>query len=128
MDVNSEFQIFKKVKQYLEGLGYPSESIFFQYSIENKTRIDVVVKKEEAILIAIEVKNRDLLNIASIHDIEYHPLTRRIQKDAYEAGADYFVLSDGKEYLWMKTGFSGRPEKIEEVRFSGFKVFQNTDK
>jgi|GEM_PF-5093676 len=126
--MDSELQLFKQIKNYLESLGYPAESIFFEHLIENRNRIDVVVKKEDGIYIAVEVKNPKVLKLSSIQDIEYHPLTRKIQKEAYEVGAKYFILSDGKEHLWMKTGIGGRPEKIEEVRFSDFNIIKNTEK
>ncbi|PIF33566.1 type I restriction and modification enzyme subunit R-like protein [Flavobacterium sp. 9] len=126
--MEQELQLFRYVKKYLEDLGYPSESIFFEYPTDNRNRIDVVVKKEDGIYIVIEVKNRNSLNLQAIDDIEYHPLTRRVQKEAQEVNAEYFVLTNGYEYLWMKTGVGGRPEKVEEVIYSAFNVIKNTEK
>ncbi|OXB04970.1 N-6 DNA methylase [Flavobacterium pectinovorum] len=126
--MEQELQLFKYVKKYLEDLGYPPESIFFEYHTENRNRIDVVVKKEDGIYIVIEVKNPNSLNLNSIDDIEYHPLTRRVQKEAQEVNAEYFVLTNGDKYLWMKTGIGGRPEKVEKVFYSDFNIIKNTDK
>lgn len=125
MDI--ELQKFHQVKKYLEKLGYPPESIYFEYQITSGRRIDVVVKKENVVFIAIEVKNPQVFNFETVIDIEYHPLTRKIQREAQESGAEYFILTNGTNYLWMKTGFGGRPEKIDEVRFSNFKVTKNTE-
>ena len=121
-------QLFRYVKKYLEDLGYPSESIFFEYHTENRNIIDIVVKKEDGIYIVVEIKNPNSLNLNSIDDIEYHPLTRRVQKEAQEVNAEYFVLTNGDEYLWMKTGIGGRPEKVEKVFYSDFDIIKNTDK
>lgn len=125
MDI--ELQRSYQVKKYLEKLGYPPESIYFEYSISSGKRIDVVVKKEKSVFIAIEVKNPQIFNFETIVDIEYHPLTRKIQREAQEVDAEYFILTSGTNYLWMKTGFGGRPEKIEEVKFSDFNVIKNTE-
>lgn len=125
MDI--ELQRSYQVKKYLEKLGYPPESIYFEYSISSGKRIDVVVKKEKSVFIAIEVKNPQIFNFETIVDIEYHPLTRKIQREAQEVDAEYFILTNGTNYLWMKTGFGGRPEKIEEVKFSDFNVIKNTE-
>ncbi|EIA08684.1 N-6 DNA methylase [Flavobacterium frigoris] len=125
MDI--ELQRSYQVKKYLEKLGYPPESIYFEYSISSGKRIDVVVKKEKSVFIAIEVKNPQIFNFETIVDIEYHPLTRKIQREAQEVDAEYFILTNGTNYLWMKTGFGGRPEKIEEVKFSDFNIIKNTE-
>lgn len=125
MDI--ELQRFYQVKKYLEKLGYPPESINLEYSISSGKRIDVVVKKEKGIFIAIEVKNPSVFNFETIIDIEYHPLTRKIQRESQEVSAEYFILTNGINYLWMKTGFGGRPEKIDEVPFSEFNVIKNTE-
>ncbi|CAM3131939.1 N-6 DNA methylase [Flavobacterium frigoris] len=122
-----ELQRYYQVKKYLEKIGYPSESILFEYNISSAKRIDIVVKKENGVFIAIEVKEPQSVNFETITDIEYHPLTRKIQRESQEVAAEYFILTNGINYLWMKTGYGGRPEKIDEVPFSEFTVIKHTE-
>jgi hypothetical protein len=120
--METELQQFQYVKKYLEKLGYPPESILFKYSTVSGRHTDLVVKVGEKILVAIEVKSPRSININSLEEIEYHPLSRKLQKEAQELEAKFYVLFNGKDNLWMQTGEGGRPEKISEVSYNSFNL------
>jgi len=111
-----ETQAYNQIKKYLESLGYPDSSIFLEYNIRN-SKIDAVVKAIDQTLIAIEIKKS--FSISS-DEISYHPITRNLQKAANHLGAKYYILSDGKQNIWLKTGQNGRPEKTGEILYSNF--------
>lgn len=120
--MDTEIQQFQYIKKYLERLGYPPESILFEYSTISGRHTDMVVKVGDEILVAIEVKSYKVFNIQTLEELEYHPLSRKLQKEAQELKAKFYVLSNGKENLWMRTGEGGRPEKVAEVNFSSFNL------
>lgn len=113
-----ETQAFNEIKKYLETLGYPESSILPEYNIRGSF-IDAVVKTQDEVLIAIEIKTRSIESISS-DEIGYHPVTRNLQKTAAELGAKYYLLSNGKEHAWLKTGENGRPEKTIAIPFTQF--------
>ena len=124
--METEKSLLDKIRKHLIKLGYPNESIFFDYLINSKKRIDCVVKSKDKILIAIEIKKLSSLNLnlTLSDEIGYHLIARILQKDAKELGAKYYILSDGEHFLWLKTGESGRPESIIEIPYEQFD--QNT--
>jgi len=115
-----EFELYQQVKKYLEGLGYPSNSIIPEYPGPNNNHIDIVIKTAKDVLVAIEIKNKLFINTTSNEELSYHPVARLLQKNAEELGAKYYMLSDGRQNVWMKTGVNGRPETTIEIKYSNF--------
>lgn len=115
--MNFEANAYSKVKKYLENLGYPSTSIFPEYDIKG-SRIDAVVKSKDKVLVAIEIKKSDAVKSIAIGEIGYHPITRSLQKTAVELEAKHYLLSDGEEYIWLKTSDNGRPEKTIAIAYN----------
>lgn len=118
---------FEKVKEYLIKLGYSGKSIFFEYTTESDRRIDIVVKIENKIFLLIEVKSKSSLNFDFPEEIGYHPITRRLQKDAKELDVQYYMISNGENHIWLQTSVTGRPEAIKEIPFSQFGVSNNSN-
>lgn len=118
-DMEFETQAYNSLKKYLESLGYPNSSIFPEYNLLN-SKIDAVVKSKDKILIAVEIKETAAIKSIATDEIGYHPITRKLQKVAIELNAKYYLLSDGKQNLWLKTGQNGRPEKTIAVQFNQF--------
>ncbi len=115
--MENELQQFNKVKNYLERLGYPSSSILFEYPTSNNGFADIVVKTNEGVLIVVEVKNKIPFNLNDREEIGFHPITRQLQKNAQDLEAKYYIVSDGFQHVWLKTGLSGRPIIITEIPF-----------
>jgi hypothetical protein len=112
-----ETQAYSEIKKYLKNLGYPSTSIFPQYDIRG-SKIDVVVKSKDKVLIAIEIKGNSAVKPMTASEIGYHPITRSLQKIAFELEAKYYLLSDGEQHIWLKTGQDGRPEKTVAIPYT----------
>jgi hypothetical protein len=112
-----ETQAYNEIKKYLESLGYPSTSIFPEYNIRG-SKIDVVVKSKDKVLIAIEIKENSAVKPITVSEIGYHPITRSLQKIAFELKAKFYLLSDGEQHIWLKTGQSGRPEKTVAIPYN----------
>jgi len=108
--MEQEFELYQQVKKYLEGLGYPSNTIIPEYVTSSGSRTDIAVKNENRVLVAIALKSKLNINASSQEEIAFHPITRQLQKQADELGAKYYVVSDGKKHIWLKTGANGRPE------------------
>lgn len=111
-----ETQAYSEIKKYLESLGYPGTSIFPEYDLRD-SKIDAVVKSKDRVLIAIEIKGTAALKSITTSEIGYHPITRSLQKNAVELEAKYYLLSDGAQHIWLKTGKSGRPEKTIAIPY-----------
>lgn len=114
-----EAQAYNEIKKYLESLGYPSSSIFPEYNLPN-SKVDAVIKSADRILIAVDIKKSVAVKSIRMDEIGYHPISRNLQKAASELNAKYYLLSDGEEHLWLKTGQNGRPEKTTAVRYAQF--------
>jgi len=111
-----------KIKRYLEKLGYPSYSISFEYG-SSDFKVDVVIRDKNEILVVAEIINLETKGLSSLikeEEVSYHPLTRTLQSEAVRLKAKYYLLTDGEEFLWLKTGLTGRPEKIHEVSYNNF--------
>jgi hypothetical protein len=115
--MESENSIRLKLKRYLEGLGYPAESVLFEYGNSSRGFIDVVIRLKDSILIIGEIKSS--INI-SRSEIGYDPIARTLQKNAENLAAKFYFISDGKNHIWLNTGVTGRPEIIDPVGFDQF--------
>ena len=89
--MQSEVLVLRKVKKYLKGLGYPSATIITEYLISDNRFIDLVVKSNEGILIAIELKSSLPFHNEDKEEIRFHPITRRLQKDSQLLSSKYFI-------------------------------------
>ena len=116
--METELQLFTKVQRYLEGLGYPGSTILFEYKTPNNGFADIVVKTNEGVLIVIEVKNRIPFDKNDREEIGFHPITRQLQKYAQILETAYYIVSDGYNHIWLKTGLNGRPVTIAEKPFT----------
>lgn len=113
----TEIQLSQKVQKYLESLGYPTSSILHEYRTSNNGVVDIVVKGDEGVLIVVEVKNKIPFNLNDSEEIGFHPITRQLQKNAQDLKAQYYIVSDGIQHVWLKTGNIGRPTIIPEIPF-----------
>lgn len=120
--METEFQQFAKVKRYLETLGYPSSTILFEYRTTNNGFADIVVKTNEGVLLVVEVKNKIPFNLNVKEEIGFHPITRQLQKNAQYLKAEYYIVSDGFNHIWLKTGINGRPLVISEIPYRELNV------
>jgi len=98
-------------------LGYPQESILFEYDNDGRSRVDVVVKLKETILLIGEIKSS--IKIVK-SEIGYDPIARKLQKEAEMLQSKFYFISDGRNHVWLNTGITGRPEIIEPVAFDQF--------
>lgn len=117
---NAEESLRPKIKRYLEGLGYPSESILFEYPTPHFAKVDAVVKINSQVLIACEIKTK--VNLQALSEIGYDPIARKLQKEAEELDVKNYFISDGTIYLWLKTGSTGRPEPIDPIPYNHFQI------
>ncbi len=125
MNVN-EYAI-KRVREYFISLGYSEIMFESDVSLKNKFSsnmyADFIVKKANKPYIVVEIKlNKSFSNI-DINDLKYDPSVRQVQTYAMQSGAEFFIVTNGSEFLWFKTGEDGRPKKIEPVFYNS----QNTD-
>lgn len=111
--------VFEQIREYFIGLGYnktmfESEiSLYNQFS--NTSRVDFVVKQSNKPYIVVEAKLAKSFSSLDNEDLKYDPSVRQVQTVAMHSGADYYVVTNGSEFLWFETGEDGRPRKIEPV-------------
>lgn len=113
-----ETEIIKEVIEYLENLGYRSDMVDYEINTPSDRRVDLVVKSGNSNLIAIEIKtNTDIFKISD-NEISYHSVARKLQRDAQDIGAKYFVVSNGYQAVWLTTGNNGRPKVTQPIKAS----------
>lgn len=113
--------VFSQIREYFLGLGY-NETMFesglsLNNPLSNVSKVDFVVKQSNKPYVIVEAKlGKSFVNLAS-EDLKYDPSVRQVQTYALHSGADFYVVTNGSEFLWFKTGKDGRPETIEPVFF-----------
>ncbi len=111
----SENRIRDKVIDNLLELGWPRTSIAIEYNLDGKSRIDIAVMdvRTSQPKVVVEIKRR--LDISDFQDnsrLRFNPSVRQLQKYAFAINADYYLLTDGEEFLWLETDSSGRPRQL----------------
>lgn len=116
--MTTETQLLTQAKRYFEKLGYPPDSIMLEQRKDDYSRTDLEIQLNGATFLVLEMKGSKAFNFDTVEDIKYHPAVRRLQKEARESKASYFVLYDGNKFSWFKTGDDGRPELVNSVKFA----------
>lgn len=116
--MTTETQLLTQAKKYFEKLGYPPDSIMLEQRKDDYRRTDLEIQFSGATFLVLEMKGSKAFNFDTVEDIKYHPSVRRLQKEARDSEASYFVLYDGNKYYWFKTGDDGRPELVDSVEFA----------
>ncbi|KUO73617.1 MAG: hypothetical protein APF81_16160 [Desulfosporosinus sp. BRH_c37] len=112
-------KVFSQIREYFIGLGYnetmfeSETSSYNQFS--NTSRVDFVVKQSNKPYIVVEAKLANSFANLNSEDLKYDPSVRQVQTFAMHSGADYYVITNGSEFLWFETSEDGRPKKIEPV-------------
>ena len=108
-------KLYDNVIHYLDKLGYGAENIQYEVLTVSNRRVDMFVQYPNG-SIAIEVKEySDIFNLEA-SELGYHPIVRILQQHAIDLRAAYYIVSDGYQFLWFRTGPSGRPVMIDPVR------------
>jgi len=102
--------ILEKVRQYFQSLGYNN------IEMEVSTTLgmaDLVVLEQGIPKIVVETKSSlSFVQTDEEKNLPYNPYVRRVQSYSKFLKSRYYVLTDGKDYLWFVTDESGRPQKI----------------
>lgn len=115
--MKTENEIYVDVIKYLNDLGYGTETIEYEIRTPSDRFVDLLVSSNGNNLIAVEIKQQiDMFDLNN-NDIGYHPVVRQLQRVANELKANVFMISDGINFIWFKTGDSGRPITIEPIVF-----------
>jgi len=117
-----EIQFFSEARRYLEHLGYPYESIIIEPRNGKEKYPDISVEINSETFLVLELKSEVIFNTQSNDDVRYHPTVRKLQKEAHELDAKYFIIFNGRTFTWFKTGINGRPEIINEVYFDSHNI------
>lgn len=121
--MRKEIEIREDVILYLESLGYKKENFKHEVFIDSNRRVDLVVTYGNKNLVAIEIKVIPLV-FNTVSDIGFSPVARQLQKSAQQLEADFYLISNGVDHLWLRTNEIGRPAQIEPVYRKDF----NTEK
>ncbi|WP_116787002.1 restriction endonuclease subunit S [Flavobacterium psychrotrophum] len=115
--MRTESEIYLDVIKYLNHLGYGAETIEYKIRTPSDSNVDLLVTSNGDNLIAVEIKQQiDIFDLNS-SDIGYQPAIRQLQRVANELKANVFMISNGVNFMWFKTGDSGRPIIIEPIVF-----------
>jgi len=100
-------KVFSQIREYFIGLGYnetmfeSETSSYNQFS--NTSRVDFVVKQSNKPYIVVEAKLANSFANLNSEDLKYDPSVRQVQTFAMHSGADYYVITNGSEFLWFET-------------------------
>ncbi|WP_218944249.1 N-6 DNA methylase [Marinicella rhabdoformis] len=105
-----------KAKIYLQTLGYSDKSLVLDYRLESGRFIDLAIFEGTKILGILEIISPSKLNLKEVDELPYNRNIRKAQSVADELGCDFFIIYNGVDFKWMKTGSTGRvliiPEKF----------------
>ncbi|MDU0323631.1 MULTISPECIES: type I restriction enzyme HsdR N-terminal domain-containing protein [Clostridium] len=119
MEVESEANIYQQVRLYLLRLGYSELQLIRNVKLNEKQDIDLVIYDNNKPLIIVEFKNNLKFLNKNNSEIKYNPFIRRLQSYARDTGAEYYILTDGKNNFWFKTDDCGRPQLLNEPIMAG---------
>jgi len=111
--MKTERTIVDLVEQYFIRLGYPKKGI----GLNVKTaygQVNLVVHDQEKPRIAVEIKDESRFPEDDSKALRFHPYVRQLQSYAKALGTPYYVLTDGKTFLWFATDEVGRPELLRD--------------
>ena len=117
--MNEFYPVLKKISEYFIRLGYDEKmfesetSLFNQFSSSSK--VDFVVKHNNKPYIVVEAKPAKSFLSLNDEDLKYDPSVRQVQTLALNSGSNYYVVTNGREFLWFETGEDGRPRIIEPI-------------
>jgi len=114
----NEQRALADLTEYLGRLGYGPEMIKYEYRTESGNYIDLLVKRSDENLIAVEVKQpqSDVFQIRT-EELAFHPIARLLQREATRLGARHYIISNGTKHIWLRNGDNGRPLVVEAVSF-----------
>jgi len=108
-------KLYNEVIQYLKSLGYGTEMVDYEISTPSDRLVDLVVRSGSDKLIAIEIKSQSDIFKIPHSEVSYHPVARKLQRNAIDIGAKYFFVTNGYQVVWLKTAENGRPQVIDPV-------------
>ncbi len=108
-------RLYDDVIEYLRNLGYGVEMIKYEVSTSYDSRIDLVVESGKDKFIAVEIKSQSDIFTIPHSEVQYHPVARKLQRDAMDIGVNYYFVTNGHQAIWLKTAENGRPQVIEPV-------------
>lgn len=109
-----EPDIRERVISYLSELGFPRSVIAPDITTRRGQRADFVIYRgDNKPLAVIEVKSRDRdYPTREEPKLRFHPYVRQAQLIADQLRAPYYLLSNGKSFLWFTTDRSGWPRLL----------------
>lgn len=111
MSTRESEAIDKVVRQYLIDLGYGESDIHYDVQTGQGRRADVVVYADGEPQIVAEYvpPNKGFPSDKDEKRLRFDPYVRQLQSYAVDLNAAYFLLTDGRSFLWFTTDRSGRP-------------------
>lgn len=109
--MTTELDVRQRVTSYLNELGFPQSVIAPDIPTRRGQRADFVIYRgDNKPLAVIEVKSQDQdYPTREEPKLRFHPYVRQAQLIADQLRAPYYLLSDGKSFLWFTTDRSGWP-------------------
>lgn len=114
--MKKEKEIHAIVSEYFQSLGWPRNSISFEYRIDPQQIADAILMESSSTHPQVVVEVKSKLNVSELRDqarLRFNPSVRQLQKYASLVSADYYVLTDGEVYLWLETDSTGRPRVLD---------------
>lgn len=113
--MDSEINISNQVREYLQTLGYSKAVIASGVRVKFNEVADFVIYNENNPWIVAEIKSEGGFPATAERDqLRFHPYIRELQLYATSLKAPYYLLTNGKEFLWFTTDKSGRPTLLSE--------------
>ncbi len=117
----NEMQIINQIGDYFINLGYKEAMFEREASLSSKgsrtMRADFVVSINKDPYIVVEAKIGRTFEKINVDELKYDPSVRQVQKYAMQIKAPFYVITNGKVYLWFKTDEDGRPLKIDPISY-----------
>lgn len=110
--MTNALEILKEFTNHLESLGYKKENFKYEVKTSSNKYADVVITDGYKNIIVVELKSNISLED---EDIGFNPMARHTQKLAQDLEIELYIISNGRDNIWLKTNKIGRPIKINPV-------------
>jgi Type I restriction modification DNA specificity domain/N-6 DNA Methylase len=106
--------LLSRIHTYLINLGFAHNQIMNEVKLENGRIVDFVVYQDDLPWACVDVKFDFYPGFSNIKELKFNPYVRQLQNNAKIIKAPYYLLTDGENFLWFKTDYTGRPMFIKE--------------
>ncbi len=128
-----EKDVIEDVRNYFIKLGYPAECLMIGLKISSNHDValhgivlDMAIIINNYVKIIVEYKPVFELDAKTFANLRFNPIVRQIQTYANLVQSKYYVLANGKDFIWFSTDISGRPQPIDPIQYSDLDK-QSTD-